>query len=304
MKRLFLIAVGIALTVAAVEWAIAEAPARPDILEVVELSNEIGEGTAKAFGLQVEKINETPKIKAVLLVVNSPGGGASASAALYQELSKLKVPVVAYCEYVCASGAIYAMMAPSVKHIAVSDEAIGGSVGVVAMLTSFNRLLKWAMIDPETFKSGPLKDSGNPTRALNDTDRTYIQSIVDQLAVKFYGVVTKARPKANMDEIKTARVFIGSEIVRVGLADAVMTREQAELKAKALSGSKMIFTREQLKKMSSAANETTMYGGGTQIEPKTWYERPLQHLDTAMELLQEIRSGEAVRFEYKLNYRF
>lgn len=283
-------------------WA--QAPAKPDIIEVIEINGEINAGTAAGVAAAVEKINETPKIKGVLLVVNSPGGGASASAVIYQELGKIKVPVVGYCEYLCASGGVYALMAPSVKYIAVRDEAIGGSVGVIMQLTRFNRLLEWAKVDNETFKSGPLKDAGNPTRAGTDDERKYLQSIVDSLAQKFYGVVLKSRKgfeKEHWNEITAAKIFIGADIVRVGLADAVMTRDEAVAKVKELSKSKSAFTRDELRKITKDASEAaSMSMPVKRVESDGW----LGHATALMEMLAEIRSGESTKFSYRMPYRF
>lgn len=279
----------------------AQAPAKPDIIEVIEISGEIGAGTAAQVAAQVEKINETPKVKGVLLVVNSPGGGATASAVLYQELAKIRVPVVGHCEYVCASGGVYALMAPSVKFISVSDETIGGSVGVIGQITRFNRLLEWAKIDNEVFKSAPLKDAGSPTRAGTLEDSKYIQGIIDTLATKFYAVVVKSRPRANMTEVKTAKIFIGEDIVKVGLADAVLNRDGALKKIKELSGSKNAYTREELGKVVKNASEAANLSMPIKrVDADSW----LDHASTLMGLLQEVRSGESATFQYRMPYRF
>src|SRR5581483_9148989 len=94
-----------------------------------------------------------------------------------------------------ASGGEYALMSPSVKYIAVSDDAVSGSIGVRATLTRYYRLLDWAKIDVENYKSGELKDDGNPTRAPTAAERQRIQAEIDKLALKFYSVVAKARPR-------------------------------------------------------------------------------------------------------------
>lgn len=286
--------------------ASAQVPAKPDLLEIIELRGVIDEGTASNIKAQVEKVNENPKVKAVLLIVDTPGGGASASDVIYTELSKIKVPVVGFCEYVCASGGEYALMAPSVKYIGLRGETIAGSIGVIMHLTRYNRLLEWAKIDSETYKSGPLKDAGSPTRAPSEDERKYLQGIVDTLAARFYGVVMKGRPQADLAELKTAKIFIGEEAVRVGLADAVTTREAAEKKAKELSGSKLIFTREEIRKLSKDAA-----GDGHSFDSAAALPRPRasarswdESLSAVVDLMQEIRSGESVRFEYRMPYQF
>ncbi len=280
---------------------------RPDIVEVISLKGEVDDGMAAAVKAQVEKINEAPKIKAVLLDVDSPGGTVSASQAIYAELAKLKVPVVGYCARLCASGGEYALMSPSVKYIAVSGDAVSGSIGVILHLTRYHRLLDWAKIDVETYKSGELKDDGNPTRGPSAEERKRLQAEVDKFAQKFYSIVLKARPKADMAAIKPAGVFFGEEAVQVGLADAVMTRDEAVAKAKLLSGSKLAFTREELSKMTKAAHESTgsEYAAPT-VAPRmdgsgiVW----MSDLHTLVEMLREIKGGESVRFEYRMPYSF
>lgn len=274
---------------------------RPDLLEIIDVSGVINDGMARTIAAQVEAINEVPKIRAVLLTVDSPGGSVLPSASIYEDLSRLKVPVVAFCNNVCASGGLYILTAPSVKWIAVRTQTIGGSVGVVMQVTRFNRLLDWLKIDNETYVSGALKDAGSPLRAARDDERKYLQNLTMSLAERFYELVEKSRPRAssNMNEIKTARIFAGSDIVRVGLADAVSTKEEAIKKAKELSGSKSIFTRDELKKMSKAADE----------HPVPQWRLPLkvsEYGDVAwlIETLKEIREGESIRFEYRLPYRF
>lgn len=279
----------------------ANAQTKPDILEIIEVSGEIGAGTAAAVKLQVTKINEQPRIKAVVLVMDSPGGGALASGALYEALGDLKAPVVAWCSYMCASGGLYAVMAPSVKYILVRPDSISGSVGVVAQIARYNRLLEWARIDIETHKSGSLKDAGNPTRSAVDEDRKYLQSIIDELAVKFYAVVAKARPNIkDWAQIKSARVFIGDSAVKVGLADAVGSREDAIKKAKELSGSKLIFTREELQKVSKDANDTTMYHA-PQVQPLV---SGFGDIAWVIEQMKEFRQGESITFQYRMPMKF
>lgn len=277
----------------------ASAPGKPAIVEIVELKGIISDVTAASMARMAENIKENKRIKALLLVVNTPGGGAVASAAVYEELSKLEIPVVGWCDSVCASGGMYVLMAPSVKHIGMRTETIAGSIGVVMNVTRFNRLLDWLRIDNQTFVSGHLKDSGSPVRPGNDADTAYLQSIIGDLAKNFYGVVGKSRKITNWSAVKTGRIFIGEQNVAVGLADSVMTKEQAIAKAKELSGEKLIFTRDEMKKMSEAAHESTLYLNPP-VQPMTQF----GDLPALIEIVKEIRAGESVRFEYLMPYHF
>lgn len=279
---------------------------KPDILEVLEIRGEINDFTASSFADKVKAINESKAIKAILLKVDTPGGGAIASANLYEELGKLKVPVVVWCNTLCASGGMYIAMAPSVKYVGVRSETVAGSIGVIMSITRFNRLLNWAMIDNETYKSGSLKDAGNPTRAVEKTEQEYLQGIVTELAQRFYAVVRKSRgdkiSPADWSLIQQARIFIGSQAVKVGLADAVMTYDQAINKTKELSGSKLIFTRDEIKKMSEAAEASAIYGVAPL--PARMESQPYGDLPWVIDLLKEIRSGESIRIEYRMPYKF
>lgn len=291
---------GLAAFVAALTPLTTLAQQKPDILEVLEINGEIHGGMVPGIAEAVDKINDNAKVKAVLLIVDTPGGSVTASSAIYEDLSRLKVPVVVWCGSLCASGGVYVAMAPSVKWIAVRSETIGGSVGVVMQMMRFNRLLEWAKIDPKTYRSGLLKDAGNPMRAQEEAEDKYLQGIVSELAEKFYAIVAKSRGSKikNWDEIKTARIFIGQEAVRVGLADAVATKAEVTAKAKELSGSKSIFTREELKKMSSAADGHSTYAAPA-IQPNVWG-------DTAwlIETAKEIMGGGSVKFSYRLEHKF
>lgn len=276
------------------------ASSKPNIVEIMELSGDIGDGTVSQFIRQVEQVNDNPRVKAVVLIVNTPGGGALASAAIYEEMAKLKVPVVGWCDNMCASGGMYVLMSPSVKYIGLRKEAIAGSIGVIMRMQRFNRLLDWAKIDSETYKSGSLKDAGNPTRPGQEDERKYLQSIIDDLATSFYAVVAKARPKlTDWSEVKTGKIFIGASAVKVGLADGIMGRDDAIKKAKELSGAKLIFTREELKKMSASADERSTYRA-PRIEPTTSF----GDVPWLIEALKEIKMGESVRFEYRAPYQF
>ena len=284
-----------------VAWAMSAKAdtSKPSIVEIIEITGVINDGVPSALARAVETINENQRAKVVLLVMNSPGGGAVASASAYEELGKLKVPVVAWCDHVCASGGMYILMSPVVKFVGVRSETIAGSIGVIATVTRFNRLLEWLKIDNETYVSGALKDASNPTRAVRDDERKYIQAIISGLAERFYGVVEKSRKVTDWGAVKTGRIFSGSEAVKVGLADAVMTREEAVKKAKELSKVQTIFTREEMKKMSRAADDQAVYAVPG-VRPQTQY----GDIAWLIETLKEIRAGDVVSFSYVMPYKF
>lgn len=286
--------------------SVAFAGDKPDVLETISIDGVIDDGTAAQVTKRVEEINDNPRVKAVLMTVDSPGGGVLASAVIYEELSKLKVPVVGFCQNICASGGMYVLMAPSVKYIGVRTSTISGSIGVIMHISRYNRLLDWARIDSETYKSGDRKDAGNPNRPVTEDERAELQAEIAGLADTFYALVVKARgdkiSAAHLTDIKRAGIYFGASGVRVGLVDEVMTKEAATKKAKDLSGSKAIYTREELKRMSKDANGSDSYG--MDAEPPTMIAQLFTDYRWALAWVKEIRSGANVRIEYRCPYTF
>lgn len=278
----------------------ARAADKPDILEIITIAGEIDGGTAVEVTKEVDRINENKRVKAVLLIVDTPGGGAIASSAIYEELGKLKVPVVGWCDSLCASGGMYVLMAPSVKYVGVRSETISGSIGVIMHVMRFNRLLDWAHIDSETYKSGPVKDAGSPFKAAEDYERAYLQGIVSELASRFYSIVEKSRGTRIKDwqAVREARIFIGDQGVKVGLVDEVM---KAKNKAKQLSGSSLIFTRDEIKKMSKDGDSPNRW----ENEPPLPAPRAQGFGDVAwlIEELKRIESGSSVVVKYRMPYQ-
>jgi protease-4 len=190
----------------------------------------------------VADVNDNAHVKAVLLVVNSPGGDAFNSTVVYDELSKINVPVVGWCDQACASGAVYALSATSVKYIGLHTvSTIIGSVGTIAKY----KRVPWDKCPPEScrveiYKGGPLKQAGAPDHVPADVEMASLQAEVDYLSNVFYAAVDKGRgahiSPAAWARIKLAGSFFGWDGVEVGLADTVMDRAAAVAKAEQLAG--------------------------------------------------------------------
>lgn len=281
---------------------------KPDVLELIAIDGVIDDGMAAQVTKKVEEINDNPRVKAVFMTVDSPGGGVLASAVIYEELSKLKVPVVGFCQNICASGGMYVLMAPSVKFIAVRTQTISGSIGVVMHITRYHRLLDWARIDSETYKSGERKDYGSPERPPTDEEKAALQDEIKGLADSFYAIVVKARgdkiSATNLADIKRAGIYFGPSGVKVGLVDAVMTKEDATKKAKELSGSKSIYTRDELKKISKDANSSDFGSFSTEDLKPSMVAEFFGDFQWALAWVKEVRSGGSVKFEFRAPYTF
>ncbi len=186
----------------------------------------------------VEQVENDPFAKAVVLVINSPGGSAAASEEIYQMFRKLaeKKPVVAYIAEYGASGGYY--IALPAGRIVASPSALTGSVGAVALVINYAELAERLGIRAYVFKSGVMKDVGNPFRELSSEEQQLLQSLIDSTAKTFASRVMEAREgkvKA-WDEVLTARPYTGEQALKIGLVDMVGSIGDAVRVARELAG--------------------------------------------------------------------
>src|SRR5450631_4867658 len=130
---------------------------------------------------QLNKFGDDSSIKAIIIHVNSPGGGVAASEEIYREVKRIrsekKKRIVVSIETVGASGAYY--VASASDKIYADQGSIVGSIGVIAQWVNYGELLRWAKLNPITMKTGEFKDTGNPTREMTPPEREYMQGLID-----------------------------------------------------------------------------------------------------------------------------
>src|SRR5580692_10556619 len=175
---------------------------------------------------QLKKFGDDSSIKAIILHVNSPGGGVAASEEIYREVKRIreekKKRVVVSIESVGASGAYY--IASASNKIYADQGSIVGSIGVIAEWVNYGDLLKWAKL-----KSGEFKDTGNPTRDLTPAEQAYMQSLIDNMFGQFVQAVADGR-SMKFDDVKTianGKVWTGKEALSMKLIDDVGDFEAA-----------------------------------------------------------------------------
>lgn len=175
--------------------------------------------------MQLKKAEKDNKIKSVLLKINSPGGGVTVSDILYHELMafKTRTQKKLYVQMmdVAASGGVYIAMAGD--HIQAHPSTITGSVGVISMNADLSGTMQKIGASVNVYKTGQNKDMGSPFRAASDSDKTVFQSVVDEMAVRFYDIVKTQRKLSDqqMEVLKTARVFTGQSAISAGLVDTM-----------------------------------------------------------------------------------
>lgn len=174
---------------------------------------------------ELRRFGDDDSVKAIILHINSPGGGAAASQEIYHEVLRVRQTkhkkVVASVESVGASGAYY--IASACDKIYANDASVVGSIGVIMEWTNYGDLLKWAKLKNITISRGELKDAGDPSRDLTPKEQAYFQSLVDNMYGQFVHDVAIGRHTSE-DTIKplaTGQVWTGEQAISLGLIDKV-----------------------------------------------------------------------------------
>jgi protease-4 len=194
-----------------------------DKIGVVDLEGVIL--TPKTVVDQLKKFGDDDSIKAIILHVNSPGGGVAASEEIYREVKRIrddkKKRIVASIESVGASGAYY--VSSATNKIYADNGSIVGSIGVISQWVNYADLLHWAKLKDITFKAGEFKDTGSPVREMTPAEREYLQSLIDNMHAQFIQAVADGR-KVKFDEIKAianGKVWTGEQALSMKLIDQV-----------------------------------------------------------------------------------
>lgn len=171
------------------------------------------------------------RIKAVLLKVNSPGGTATASDIIYHEImdyrQKTGCKVYVHMMDMAASGG-YMVSLPA-ERITAQPTTVTGSVGIIFLRPKIDGLCEKIGVSFEVSKSGENKDMGSPFRRESREEEAIFQSIINGLNEHFYSLVLKHRKISpeNIDKIKTARVFLAAEALKMGLIDGICYPDDA-----------------------------------------------------------------------------
>ncbi len=180
---------------------------------------------------QLKKFGDDSSIKAIILHVNSPGGGVAASEEIYREVKRVrdekKKRIVVSIETVGASGAYY--VAAASNKIYADHGSIVGSIGVIAQWVNYGDLLKWAKLKDVVLKTGEFKDTGNPARDLTPAEQAYMQSLIDNMFGQFVQAVADGRSMKFEDvkSIANGKVWTGEQAKSMKLIDEIGDFETA-----------------------------------------------------------------------------
>ena len=198
-------------------------------IAVVELDGVIF--SPKQIVPQLKKFADDDSVKAIIIHVNSPGGGVAASEEIYREVKRIrdekKKRIVASIETVGASGAYY--VASATNKIYADKGSVVGSIGVIAEWLNYGELLKWAKLNAITMKAGEFKDTGSPTREMTPAEREYMQGLIDNMHTQFIQAVADGRHAKESDirAIANGKVWTGEQAADLKLVDQITDFEGA-----------------------------------------------------------------------------
>ena len=194
-----------------------------DKIGVVDLDGVIADPTEVVD--DVRKFADDDSIKAIIIHVNSPGGGVAASEEIYREVKRVRDEkhkrIVASIQTVGASGAYY--VSSATNKIYADSGSVVGSIGVIAEWVNYGDLMRWAKLKPEILKVGQFKDTGDPTRELTPAERQYMQGLIDNMYGQFVQAVADGRHAKTSDikSIADGRVWTGEQAMGLHLIDQI-----------------------------------------------------------------------------------
>jgi protease-4 len=182
-----------------------------------------GENPVSLFREKLDAIGADPRVKAVVLRINTPGGGVTASDILWHDLrefkARTKLPVVACMLDVTAGGGYYLATAADV--IVAHPTSVTGGIGVILNLYNLREMMGQFNIQPQEVKSGKHIDMGTPVRNLPEDVRKLLEKMAGEYHDRFRQIVVTSRPKvdAAREETFDGRVFTAREALALRLVD-------------------------------------------------------------------------------------
>jgi protease-4 len=200
-----------------------------------------GDNPVSLFAEKLDRAADDDHVKAVVLRINSPGGGVTACDLMYTELLRFKQrtgkPVIASMLDVAASGGYY--IACAADKIYAHPTTVTGSIGVIMVTPDFSGTMQKLGIRANIIKSAEFKDLGSPFREMSTAERAVFQGMIDAMYARFLDVVATGRQSIDRERLKQladGRVYLASEARAEGLIDELGSLHDALRAAKDAAG--------------------------------------------------------------------
>lgn len=179
-------------------------------------------------------------VKAIVLRIDSPGGGVVPSQEIYEEVRKAAAhkKIVVSMGSVAASGGYY--IASAASRIVANPGTITGSIGVIMELPNIKGLMDKIGVKTEVIKSGRHKDLASVFRGIGTEERAILQGVMDEVHEQFIKAISQSRkiPMEDVRKIADGRIFSGSQGIKIGLVDELGDLEYAINLAAKMAGIK------------------------------------------------------------------
>jgi len=210
-----------------------------DAVAIVEVKGTIMSGEAPGgFGetgiaysgkviADLKKAEDDPSVAAIVLDVDSPGGGVTASADIHRALTECYKPIVTSMGDVAASGGYY--IACGTGYVMARPSTITASISVISQYTNAQELLKKLGIEIQTIKTGKYKDQGSLARPLTEEEIAMQQEMLDEAYDEFVRVIVEGREMSEKEvrAVAEGRVVSGRQALELGLVEELGNLDDA-----------------------------------------------------------------------------
>lgn len=179
----------------------------------------------------LKEFGKSPLVKAIVLRIDSPGGGVVPSQEIYDAVKRVKKEhnkkVIVSMGTVAASGGYY--IAAATDHIMANPGTLTGSIGVIMELANLEGLFKKVGVQSIVIKSGQYKDLASPFREMSIGDRSILQSVMDDVHQQFIQAVAEGRSLSMKEAqiLADGRIFTGRQAMDLKLVDGLGNLDDA-----------------------------------------------------------------------------
>lgn len=180
---------------------------------------------------ELKKFSDNPSVKAIVLRIDSPGGGVVPSQEIYDAVRRVRTKsnkaVIASMGSVAASGGYY--IAAATDRIVANPGTLTGSIGVIMEMANVEGLLQKIGVEGVVVKSGKYKDVGSPLRKMSEEERGLLQTVMDDVHKQFIEAVAEGRSLevTEVQALADGRIFTGRQAKAAKLVDELGNLEDA-----------------------------------------------------------------------------
>lgn len=187
-------------------------------------SHVSGDAMLLSVSRQLRLAERDEDVKAVILQIDSPGGGLTASDVLHEEIQRLRrggKPVVVYIGGLAASGGFY--IAAGADKVIASPTALVGSFGVIMPHIQVEELMRKIGVKVDPLKSTEMKDIGSPFREMTEEERRFFLEILEHYHSRFVAIIRDGRKieESTVRSLANGKVYTAEQAKSFGLIDEI-----------------------------------------------------------------------------------